>query len=137
MRYATCISLALALLISFSGCGLVTYTPHTRKQQQKAKPSIVLIQRIIEFREEFNAWPLSKEEFIYKSQKYKDAFNDFPYLSVVFRPIDNDRMTFIFTEHKKDVQLARENKQIDLNSFGGEVRFYKEKNQFVWKIKMY
>lgn len=136
MRYAMVILLFFQLSF-FTSCRHFTYTPRTKRQQQAAKPSIVLIQRIIDFREEFNAWPFSKEEFIYKGKKFKDAFEGFPYLNIQFNVKDNDRMTFVFADHKKDVQLYEQNRQADLNAYGGEVRFYKEKDKFIWKIKMY
>jgi len=116
---------------------LPIYTPHSKKQQQIAKPSIFLIESIIEFREAYNTWPISKQEFIAKKTKYKEAFIDFPYLNIQFKIKDNDNMTFYFTEHIKDEQRYEKTQRIDLNSYGGEVKFYKENGKFVWKIRMY
>jgi len=53
---------------------LPIYTPHSKKQQQIAKPSIFLIESIIEFREAYNTWPISKQEFIAKKTKYNFMF---------------------------------------------------------------
>lgn len=104
---------------------------------QKAKPSIVLLDRIIEFREENNAWPFSKEEFINTGVKYREAFAGFPYLKTTFKVVDNNTMTFSFSEHQKDVEKYKETQQVDLNSYGGQARFYKEGEKFMWKLKMY
>ena len=118
-------------------CNHVTYTPRSKKKVQQAKPSVVLLDRIIEFREENNAWPYSKEEFVNKGRKYKEAFDGFPYLTTKFKVIDNNTMTFSFAEHQKDVRKYKETQQVDLNSFGGQVRYYKEGEKFMWKLKMY
>jgi len=125
------------LLVTYaSGCNYFTFTPRSKKKVQKEKPSIVLLDRIIEFREEYNAWPFSIEEFINKAKKYKDAFEGLPYLTTKFKVIDNNTMTFSFYDHIKDVQNYKETEKIDLNSYYGEVRFYKENDKFMWKIKM-
>lgn len=136
MKYAGTL-LLVSVLVLFISCQHLTYTPRSKRQQQVAKPSVVLIDRIVDFREKYNAWPFSKEEFIYKDSKYKEAFEGFPYLNTHFNVIDNDKMTFVFTQHRKDVQLYEQSRKTDLNALGGEVRFYKEKDKFIWKIKMY
>jgi hypothetical protein len=127
----------ILMVFALSSCNHVTYTPRSKKMVQKAKPSIVLLNRIIEFREENNVWPFSKEEFISGGQKYKAAFAGFPYLTTIFKAIDNNTMTFTFSEHYKDVQKYRKTQRVDLNSYGGQVRFYKEGKIFMWKLKMY
>jgi hypothetical protein len=124
------------LVTCSSGCNYFTFTPRSKKMVQREKPSIVLLDRIIEFREENNAWPFSKEEFTSKGQKYKEAFEGFPYLKTVFKVIDNNTMTFSFYEHIKDVQNYQQTEKIDLNSYNGQVRFNKENDKFIWKIKM-
>ena len=128
---------AIILVVSYSsGCNHFTYTPRSKKVIQREKPSVVLLDRIIGFREEYNVWPFSKEEFINKGKKYKDAFEGFPYLQTKFKVIDNYTMTFSFSGHIKDVEKYQKTNRIDLNSFGGEVKFYMEKDKFIWKIKM-
>lgn len=124
------------LLVSLVACSHVTYTPRSKKKVQREKPSVVLLNRIIEFREEFNAWPFSKEEFISKGIKYREAFEGFPYLQARFKVIDNNTMTFSFYEHITDVRNFQQTQQVDLNSYAGEVKFYKEKDKFIWKLKM-
>jgi hypothetical protein len=113
------------------------YTPHSKEQQQRAKPSIFLIESIIEFREAYNTWPISKQEFTAKKTKYKEAFIDFYYLNTQFKIKDNDNMTFYFSAYIKDEQRYEKTQRIDLNSYGGEVKFYKENDKFIWKIRMY
>ena len=127
----------LVLVFALSGCTHVTYSPRSKKKVQQAKPSIVLLNRIVEFREENNAWPYSKEEFVNKARKYKEAFEGFPYRTIIFKVTDNNTMTFTFSEHYTDVQKYNETQKIDLNSFGGRVRFYKEGEKFMWKLKMH
>lgn len=46
-------------------------------------------------------------------------------------------MVSSFHEHVKDAHNYQQTGKIDLNTYGGEVRFYKEKDTFIWKLKMY
>ena len=46
-------------------------------------------------------------------------------------------MVFYFDQHVKDVANYNATRKVDLNSYAGEVRFYKEEGKFLWKIKMY
>lgn len=120
-----------------SGCNYFTYTPGSKKNIQREKPSVVLLNRIIEFREEYNSWPFSKEEFTSKGSKYKEVFDGFPYMQTTFEVIDNNTMTFSFYDHVKDIQHYQRTRRTDLNSYSGRVKFYKEKDKFIWKLKMY
>ena len=129
--------LVFFFLLIMASCNTITFTPRSKKNVQKEKPSPVLLEKIIAFREEFKSWPFSKEEMVAKGGSYRSAFDGFPYMTVRFKVIDNNTMTFYFSEHRKDVQNFRETQKIDLNSYGGEVKFYKEKENFIWKIKMY
>ena len=45
-------------------------------------------------------------------------------------------MVFSFSEHVKDIQHYKETNKIDLNSYAGNVRFFKENGKFIWKLKM-
>jgi hypothetical protein len=123
------------------GCDVLlpnfTYRPHSKKQQQEAKPSVVLLERIIQFRESYQQWPVSKEDFMSRDRQYKEAFNGFKYLYTEFKIADNDQMTFYFLQHVKDEAEYNASGKIDLNRYGGEVNFYKEKGKFIWKIRMY
>lgn len=130
------LSLVLLMMV-LAGCSNYTYKPRSKKMMQREKPSVILIDKIIEFRESTNAWPFSKEEFMNGGDKYKKAFDGFPYLTTRFKVIDNNTMTFFFSQHIKDVTLEKQTNITDLNAYGGEVRFYKEKDKFIWKIKMY
>jgi hypothetical protein len=130
------IRLTFALLV-LSGCNIIMITPHSKKQQQHAKPSMLLIEDILEFREKNNSWPISKVDFASKSDKYKQAINAFPYLNIQFKIVEQDKMIFYFDSHIFDVENQRRTKKIDLNAYGGEVRFFKEKGKFLWKTKMY
>ena len=136
MQFSRHLTVLFFLLSTCTACNYVTYTPRSKKNIQREKPSPVLLDRILEFRQEFNSWPFSKEEFTGKGGKYKQAFEVFPYLSVKFNVIDNDNMVFTFYDHIRDRQNYHETKKVDLNSYSGEVRFFKEKDLFIWKIKM-
>ena len=129
--------LAYLFLLTAVSCNTITFTPRSKKNIQKEKPSPVLLEKIIDFRKEFNSWPFSREEMVAKGGAYRSAFDGFSYLQIRFKVIDNNTMTFYFSEHRKDVQNFKETQKIDLNSYGGEVKFYKEKENFIWKIKMY
>jgi len=126
----------IVLLIS-QGCNITTFTAHNKQEQQHAKPSVRLIESIIEFRETYKKWPQSKEEFISENLMYKESFSDFLYLYTRFKIIDQDNMTFYFDQHRDDVQNYETNKKVDLNALAGEVKFYKSNEKFVWSIKMY
>jgi len=127
---------AFLLLMVFVSCNTFTYTPHSKKKMQKEKPSPVLLDKIIAYREEFNSWPFSREEFISRPA-YRNAFDGFPYMQIRFKVIDNNSMTFYFSEHRKDLQQFQQSQRVDLNSYAGEVKFYREKEKFIWKIKMH
>src|SRR6266487_1865778 len=94
----------LLLTVLLTACNYFTYTPRSKKNVQREKPSIVLLNSIIDYRLEQNAWPFSREEFISKRKKYKEAFDGFPYQRTIFKRIDNNKMIFYFSEHIKDVQ---------------------------------
>lgn len=137
MRPSVKIFVVIVFVAFSSGCNYVTYTPHRKKIIQREKPSVVLLNRMIEFREEYNSWPFLKEEFTGKGLKYKEAFDGFPYLQTTFKIIDNNTMNFSFYAHLRDVQHYQQTEKIDLNSYNGEVKFYKEKDKFIWKLKMH
>ena len=126
----------LSMIAVFTGCDQFTYSAHSKKAKQKARPSVILLNSIVSFREEFNSWPFSKEEFLAKGPQYRASFNGFPYMQATFHVIDNNTMTFYFSDYIKDIQNYNQSQKIDLNSYSGEVRFYKEKDKFIWKIKM-
>jgi hypothetical protein len=128
---------ALIWMMLLSSCQYVTYTPRSRMQQQLAKPSMVLLDRIVEFRESFNEWPLSKEYFMAKGPRYKEAFNGFQYLHTQFKIVDNDNLLFYFDQHIRDQAAEQESGKTDLNGLGGVVTFYKQGGKFLWKIKMH
>ena len=125
----------VAVLILIS-CNYVTYTPRSKRNIQHEKPSIVLLGRIVDFRLEQNSWPFSKEEFINKGKIYREAFEGFPYTYTEFKVIDNNTMIFYFSSHVKDNKNFKKTEKIDLNSYSGHVRFYKENERFLWKLKM-
>jgi hypothetical protein len=126
--------LFISLLIG--SCNYVTYTPKTKKQSFHEKPSPLIFDRIVDFRIEQMGWPISKSDFMSKGKKYYEVFEDFPYLVADFKVIDSNRMTFYFSSHIADMERYNRTGKVDLNSYGGKVRFYKENDKFIWKIKM-
>ncbi len=121
------------LLIS---CRNFTYIPKSKKKQLRETPSVLIFDRIVDFRIEQGGWPTSKEDFISKGTKYYEVFNDFPYLTTIFKIADSNRMIFFFSDHIKDKTRYNETKQTDVNSYNGSVKFWKENGKFLWKIKM-
>lgn len=124
------------LLLSGTACNYTTYTVRSRKNIQREKPSIVLLNKILDFRVEQNYWPYSREDFMSKGVKYASAFDGFPYTYTRFKTIDSTTMVFYFSGHVKDQARFEETQKVDMNSYGGSVRFYKEKGKFLWKLKM-
>jgi len=118
------------------GCSHVTYTPHSKKSAQREKPSVVLLNAIIDFRTEQLRWPYSKEDLTRAGKKYLDVFDGFPYLYTQFKVTDDNKMVFYFSQHTKDIKNYNATQMVDLNSYSGSVKFYKKDDRFIWKIKM-
>jgi len=129
--------LTLLATVLLCGCDSFIFTPRRKKNIHREQPSIVLLNKIVDYREENNTWPSSKETFIRSSPKYKEAFEGFPYAYVFFKIKDNNTMTFYFTDHIKDMKNYEQTRKIELNAYRGYVRFYKENGKFIWKIKMH
>lgn len=136
MGYLIRIVFAFLFILNFAACNYVTYTPRSKKNILREKPSILIFDRMVDFRIEQMGWPGSKMDFISKGIKYYEVFKHFPYQQTTFKIIDSNRMIFSFSEHIKDVQNYENTKKIDLNSYGGSVRFFKENGKFIWKLKM-
>ena len=137
LRLKTLAILLPILLPILFGCNSTMITHHSKLEQQQAKPSTNLLECMLEFREIHTYWPQTKEEFTSSNSNYKKSMSDFPYLDTRFKIINQDKMTFYFNQHIKDVENYKQKKKVDLNAFGGEVKFYKENGKFIWKIKMY
>jgi hypothetical protein len=135
LKYLVKISFVIFLAVSINACNYVTYTPRSAKNKLAEKPTALLFDRIIDFRVEYNSWPVSKEDFISKGNKYKDAFKDSPYLTVEFKRKDSNNMTLYYTDHLKDVETNKRTNKTELNSYRGSVKFYKEHDRFLWKSK--
>ena len=127
---------AFILLISFYSCNYVTYSPKNKKKQLREKPSVIIFDRIIDFRLEQKGWPVSKTDLMSKGTKYYYIFEDFPYQTTVFKIIDSNKMIFYFSNHINTNTTFQKPNKIDLNAYGGHVKFYKENNKFIWELKM-
>ncbi|HEX7844963.1 MAG TPA: hypothetical protein VF476_04120 [Chitinophagaceae bacterium] len=136
MKIGFAILMFAALSFSLASCSEFTFTPRSKKRVQQEKPSVGLLNMMIAYREEQQVWPFSKQDFISKGLKYKTAFDGFPYNYTNFKVVDENEMIFYFSDHRRDAAAYQQTGKIELNSLGGRVRFYKDKNKFVWKLKM-
>jgi hypothetical protein len=128
--------MGFVVVISFTACNYFTFSLKSKKNKVREQPSLLIYDRIVDFRLEQMSWPISKHDFISKGIKYHEVFKDFPYQQTTFKIIDSNTMIFSFYDHIKDqLELKRTNK-IDLNSYAGSVRFYKENGKFLWKVKI-
>jgi hypothetical protein len=122
--------------IILQSCNDFTITPHSKKQQLLERPSAFLCDRIVDFRIAEGGWPTSKMDFSNKGIKYYEAIKDFPYQTIEFKIKDSTEMTFYFSNHIKDIAKYKKTKKIDLNSYNGNIHFWKEDGKFLWKINM-
>jgi len=125
----------ISILVSFYGCGQVTYQPHSAKQKYFAKPHVQFMMTVVNFREKYGVWPPSLGEMELMLPEAKKIIHDFQYQSVDFLIKDGDNLTVRFYNYKKTSYYADPSK-IDLNAFQGRIRFYKSDNKFVWKVRM-
>lgn len=119
-----------------ASCNYVTYTPRSKKAMLREQPSMLIFERIVDFRIEQMGWPTSKADMMSKGKKYQEVFNHFPYQETHFRIIDSNNMVFSFYQHRKDVENYKQSRKADLNSYGGTVKFFREDGKFLWKLKM-
>ncbi len=125
------------LLLAMSSCSMTTYSVRSKYNKQFEKPSVALIEKIVAYREKYNEWPPSKEALVSRDIAYRDAFDGFPYLYTKFKVNSIDEMVFYFDQHIRDVKNYEATKKVDLNTYRGEVKFYRSGEHFLWKIKMY
>ena len=135
MKTPLFISLSFMVIAYCSSCNYITYTPRSKAKKHHEAPSVMLLYKIAEFREEYNEWPSSKEYLTSKEKKYKDAFEGFKFLYTSFNIVNNDKMIFSYSRHIEDEANFKTTKKIDLNNYNGEVKFYKEGGKFIWKIR--
>ena len=123
-------------VLQLAACNYVTYTPRSKGNIRKETPSIILLERIVDFRTVHNSWPVSREDFISKGVKYYEVMHNFPYAATTFKVIDSNTMTFSFSNHIKDQENYNTTGKVDLNAYSGSVKFFKQDGRFVWKLKM-
>jgi hypothetical protein len=124
------------LLLTIVSCDTYTYVPKSKSNVRRHAPSMLVLEKIAEFRTEQNGWPVSIADITSKGIKYHKAFKDFPYTENYFRIFDSNRMTFYFSGHVQDIDDYNTYKKINLRVYSGRARFYKEHGRFVWKLKM-
>ena len=135
MEHLTKFILSFLLIAGSISCNYITFTPRSKKNKLKEAPSLVIFDRIVDFRIEQMGWPTSKTDFISKGIKYYEVFENFPYQYTDFNIIDSNTMIFTYSQHIKDQKNYEKTKKVDLNSYSGRVKFYKENGKFIWKIK--
>ena len=125
-----------ALLVVLGSCNYFTYTPRSKAAVRRAAPSILLLEKIADFRVEQHSWPVSREDFISKGIKYYDAYKSFNYTQTEFKVIDSNTMIFYFTGHIVDVEDYKTSQKTNLNSYNGRAKFFRQNDKFVWKLTM-
>jgi hypothetical protein len=130
------VSLFIAIVFIQLSCNNFTFRPHSKKQQSKEQPSVLFCDRIVDFRLAEGGWPNSMSDFMNKGIKYYEVANNFPYQTTEFKRKDSTEMTFYFSNHIKDIKNYNKTQKIDLNSYNGNIRFWKEGGKFVWRINM-
>lgn len=117
-------------------CSEVMFTPRSKKSKLREMPSMMLCERIVDFRNEYGRWPVSREDIANRGKKYYEVFRDFKYTYTYFKTKDSNTMVFFFSEHQKDLSNYEDTRKIEMNKFGGTIRFFKYDGKFLWKIKM-
>lgn len=125
------------VILNVASCNYFSFTPRSKKNKSKEKPSILIFDRIVDFRNEQLSWPVSKADFISKGIKYYEVFNDFPYQQTSFKVIDSNNMIFYFSQHIKDVKQYKKTGKTELNDYSGRATFYKYNGKFIWNLKMH
>lgn len=146
-----------SLIVLLGSCQYFTYTFHSKREVRRQKPSILIPQCIVDFRNEYQCWPSSKEDMMAKGKKYTDAFVGFAYATTWFKIKDDNTMVFYFSDHRIDVDKYNAPRRYDintypdsrgtdynnsiapktdLNAYHGYIKFFKVKDRFTWKIKM-
>jgi len=134
MKIRKLLVVILIVVFAFAACNHVKYIPRTQKNKWQDLPSIVLLDRIVDFRNEFHSWPLSKEDMVSKGTQYASAWGGFLYQGYSFKARDTNQMVFNFWNHPQDGANSKNDSRIELNSHNGWVKFYREGNVFAWKI---
>lgn len=129
--------LKLGIIVSLFclyGCNYFTYNPHSARQKYFARPHLLFMDAIVEFRELYGVWPTSLTDLSVTSERNKKIISDFQYASADFNSSDSDKLTVHFYNYKKD--LYSSDGKIDLNAFHGFIYFFRSNGKFGWKVKM-
>jgi hypothetical protein len=126
---------ALGFLL-LSSCEYFSYSRHSKIERLTERPSATICDNIVNFRIVQGGWPTSKEDFMYKDVRNYEAMKDFPYQTTEFKIKDSTEMTLYFSNHIKDVIKSQKTQKSDLNSFRGNIHFWKAGDKFLWKINM-
>lgn len=113
------------------------YTPRSKKAKLREQPSMLLCERIVDFRNEYGRWPVSREDIANRGKQYYEVFQNFRYTYTHFKTIDSNTMVFSFSGHPQDASNYEETRKIELNNIAGNVKFFKVEGKLIWKIKMY
>lgn len=61
---------------------------------------------------------------------------NFPYSALKFDMKNSNNMTYYISGHTQDLQERNKSGKVDLNSYTGSAKFYKQEEKFLWKINM-
>lgn len=126
----------VVIAVSFFNCKYFSFTPRSKKQQLREHPSVVIFDRIVDFRVADGGWPVSRQDFINKGVKYYEVMKDFHYNYTYPEIKDSNTTSFFFSDHIKDRKAAELTRKTELNTCNGQVNFWKEGERFLWKLKM-
>lgn len=124
------------IVVSLASCDTFAYSLHNKAEKSFARPDVFFMDAIVAYRNEYHFWPSSMNQFAMSSAKNKKLADDFKYHQADFKVIDSNRLKIIFYDikHGDDYQYLKG--KYDLNSLNGEIRFFKAKDRFAYKVKM-
>jgi hypothetical protein len=133
LRQLSFLFLIVAPLLS---CNNFTYSLHGAKKKYFARPGILFMDAIVNYRTFNHFWPASMLDFSLSSEANRKLAEQFKYEYTDFKVTDSNHLRIRFNSYKKDADNPETKDKIDLNSLRGEMRFFNVKDGFGWKLKM-
>jgi hypothetical protein len=91
---------------------------------------------IVTYRNQNHFWPASMRDFSFSSDTNHRLAEDFKYNGTFFKIIDSNNLKIQFYDYKKDADNPSAKGKIDFNGLRGEMRFFRVKEGFGWKLKI-
>jgi hypothetical protein len=91
---------------------------------------------IVNYKTQNHFWPGSMQDFSLSSDVNRRLAEAFKYNGTNFKIIDSNNLRIQFYDYKKDADNLSTQGKIDLNGLRGEIRFFRVKAGFGWKLKM-